>query len=127
MTSWIIPCNLKNYNVTAAFKKLRKINWKQSATSIEKDDIVYIYVGKPVSAIKYKCVVNKVNIKQREIDDSEFVVDGTPYISYGNYMELELQKEIPDDLYDLRTLESHGLLGNIQGPRRAIGELALFL
>ncbi|WP_295916971.1 UvrD-helicase domain-containing protein [Anaerovibrio lipolyticus] len=127
MTSWIIPCNLKNYNVTAAFKKLRIINWKQSAKSIEKDDIVYIYVGKPVSAIKYKCVVNKVNIKQREIDDSEFVVDGTPYISYGNYMEIELVEEIPDDVYDLKSLTAHGLLGTIQGPRRASGELELFI
>ena len=63
MTSWIIPCNLKNYDVIGAFKRFRKLNWKQSAKSIEVGDTVFIYIGKPVSGIKYKCKVNKVNLK----------------------------------------------------------------
>lgn len=53
MTEWIIPCNLKYYDVKGAFSKFKAIDWKQSAKNICVGDIVYIYVGKPISAIKY--------------------------------------------------------------------------
>lgn len=42
MTEWIIPCNIKYYDVTGAFKKLKKLDWKQSNKNIETEDIVYI-------------------------------------------------------------------------------------
>ena len=93
MTTWIIPCNIANYDVIGAFSKLKKINWKQSVKSIDIGHTVYVYVGKPVSAIKYKCKVNKVNLPKREIDDDMFIVDGKPFVSYGNYMEIELLEE----------------------------------
>lgn len=118
MTSWIIPCNLKNYDVIGAFKRFRKLNWKQSAKSIEVGDTVFIYIGKPVSGIKYKCKVNKVNLKNREIIDDVFVINGEPYMEYGNYMELELLEVIDSQKYSLDYLNSHGVNGTIQGPRR---------
>ena len=127
MTSWVIPCNLTNYDVIGAFSKLKKINWKQSVKSIDIGHTVYVYVGKPVSAIKYKCKVNKVNLPKREIDDDMFIVDGKPFVSYGNYMEIELLEEYPEDCFSIDILRSNGLKGNIQGPRRADEELASFL
>jgi len=41
-------------NVIGAFKHLERIDWKQSATSIEPEDVVYIYVGRPIKAILFK-------------------------------------------------------------------------
>ncbi len=121
MEQWIIPCNVKYYDVVGAFKNLKRLDWKQSAKSIEVGDEVFIYVGKPISAIKYRCKVNKVNLDSAEIDDSNFVLDGEPYESYGNYMELELLEEFIDTKYSLDVLRDKGLKGNIQGPRRANG------
>lgn len=118
MTEWIIPCNLKYYNVEGAFKKLKKIDWKQSAKNIFVGDIVYIYVGKPVSAIKYKCRVNKTDLTSIEIDDSEFIIHGENYENYGRHMELELVREYADTELTLEKLVENGLKGNIQGPRR---------
>ena len=118
MTEWIIPCNLKYYNVEVAFKKLKTIDWKQSAKNIFVGDIVYIYVGKPVSSIKYKCRVNKTNLASIEIDDSEFVIHGENYENYGRHMELELVHEYADTELTLEKLVENGLKGNIQGPRR---------
>ena len=40
---WIIPCNLKYYDVVGAFGKFDRLNWKQS-TNIEVGDIVYVYI-----------------------------------------------------------------------------------
>ncbi|MDE6678531.1 MAG: hypothetical protein K2K02_05775, partial [Ruminococcus sp.] len=90
MQEWIVPCNPKYYNVKGAFEKMKNLDWKQSNKNIHKDDIVYIYVGKPVQAIVYKCKVNKVNLSNIEIDDSEFVIDGTNYETYKRHMELEI-------------------------------------
>lgn len=118
MTEWIIPCNLKYYDVKGAFSKFKAIDWKQSAKNICVGDIVYIYVGKPISAIKYKCRVNKTDLSKVEIDDSEFVINGENYENYGNHMELELIREYADTELTRDMLVENGLKGNIQGPRR---------
>lgn len=118
MTEWIIPCNLKYYDVKGAFSKFKAIDWKQSAKNICVGDIVYIYVGKPISAIKYKCRVNKTNLSKVEIDDSEFVINGENYENYDNHMELELIREYADTELTRDMLVENGLKGNIQGPRR---------
>lgn len=118
MTEWIIPCNLKYYDVKGAFSKFKAIDWKQSAKNICVGDIVYIYVGKPISAIKYKCRVNKTNLSKVEIDDSEFVINGENYENYGNHMELELIREYADMELTRDMLVENGLKGNIQGPRK---------
>lgn len=86
---WIIPGNLKYFDIIGAFNKLQNINWKQSS-NVNAGDIVYIYVGKPISAIKFKCIALKVNLDKVSIDDSEFVIHGEAYENYGRYMELQL-------------------------------------
>lgn len=118
MTEWIIPCNLKYYDVKGAFSKFKAIDWKKSAKNICVGDIVYIYVGKPISAIKYKCRVNKTNLSKVEIDDSEFVINGENYENYGNHMELELIREYAGTELTRDMLVENWLKGNIQGPRR---------
>lgn len=51
---WIVPGNPKYYDVDAAFAKSDEILWKQSS-DIRVGDIVYLYVGAPVSAVRYRC------------------------------------------------------------------------
>ena len=126
MANWIIPCNLKYYDVLGAFGKLSRIDWKQSAKNIAVNDMVYIYVGRPIMAIKFKCRVNKINLTSIEIDDSEFVIIGDNYVNYGNHMELELITSYDNEL-TLDKLVVHGLRGNIQGPRRVVEELQEFI
>ena len=48
MEQWIIPCNIKYYDVEGAFEKLKCLDWKQSNKSIHVGDEVYIYIGKPL-------------------------------------------------------------------------------
>ncbi|EEQ58937.1 hypothetical protein CBFG_02647 [Clostridiales bacterium 1_7_47FAA] len=126
MVQWIIPCNISLYDVIGAFKKLRCIEWKQSNHSISVEDEVFIYVGKPVSSILYKCKVNRANFSNTEIDDSEFVLDGETYQNYGNYMELELIEEYEPSRFHVDVLTANGMRGRIQGPRR-VNELETFL
>ena len=118
MLQWIIPCNIHSYDIVGAFRKLKCIDWKQSNHSIAVGDEVFIYVGRPVSAIMYRCKVNRVNVPHITIDDSEYVLNGTTYESYGNYMELELIEEFERTRFSIEILQANGLKGNIQGPRR---------
>lgn len=117
-TEWIIPCNLRYYDVFGAFANLKTLDWKQSNRNIGVGDIVYIYVGKPVCAIKYRCKVNKVNLPFCEIDDNAYVKIGDVYERYGNYMELELIEEYENDVLSMDKMRALGLKGNIQSPRK---------
>ncbi|MCD8764427.1 hypothetical protein [Staphylococcus hominis] len=55
MKYWIIPCNVKDYDVIGAFNELSEIDWKQSRNmkSAMTEDIVLIYLSRPYSCVKY--------------------------------------------------------------------------
>lgn len=123
---WIIPCNILYYDVIGAFNELKKIEWKQSV-NIKENDIVYIYLGKPFSQIKYKCIARKVDLERAgRIDDSKFILDGSNYINYGRYMELELLCEYEDQQYPYCNLKNKGLK-SVQGPSRVNDELSNYI
>ena len=126
MSTWIIPCNLSYYNVVGAFNTFAQIDWKQS-TNIQVGDTVYIYVGRPVKAVLFKCIATKTNLPKAEVDDSAFVINDIEYGNYGNYMELKWIEKYPEDKFTLDKLIAEGLRGNIQGPRRIDGRLLMLL
>lgn len=126
MEQWIIPCNISLYDVISAFEKLERIDWKQSNHSISVGDEVFIYVGKPISSILYRCKVIKANFANPKNDDYEFVLNGETFQNYGNYMELQLMQKFDDSQYHFDILVANGLKGRIQGPRR-VKELGILL
>jgi hypothetical protein len=125
MEKWIIPCNPKYYDVDGAFGSLVRINWKQSV-DIQVGDIVYIYVGKPISSIKYETKATKVNLSKETVDDKDYVIDGSNYENYGRYMELQLLRKFGNDLLPYELLKVQGL-NSVQGPRRISYELEKFI
>ena len=126
MTEWIIPCNPNLYKVDEAFAELKTLDWKQTSPKMEVGDIVYIYVSKPVQAIRYKCKVNKVNLPQIEIDDSKFVINGESYEKHPSHMELVMIEEFSDEL-TMDIMASYGVKGRIQSPRRVNEELLKYI
>ena len=114
MIEWIIACNPDEYDVIGAFEALGTIDWKQS-TNIEVDDIVYIYVAKPVSAIRLKCVAKKVNLEEPEIDDIDYVIDDAGYTDYGRYMQLQLLEKYDTPKLSYYQLKLNGLK-TVRGP-----------
>lgn len=125
MTEWIITCNINAYNVEGAFDKLDTIDWKQS-TYVEKGDIVYIYVGAPMSAIRYKCEAMEVELPEATIDDSEFVLDDSSYENYGRYMRLHLLDKYDNPLMGRSKLIENGLK-TVQGPSKVNSQLSAYL
>jgi 5-methylcytosine-specific restriction protein A len=125
MSEWIIICNPNKYRVEEAFDNLKRIDWKQS-TNVEVGDIAYIYEGKPISQIRHKCIVNKVNLSEIEIDDSEYTIDGRGFVNYKRHMELELIHKYKTVIPQYKELKEHGLT-QTQGPSRASDKLTKFL
>lgn len=125
MKKWIITCNPKYYDVVGAFNAFESINWKQSV-NIQVDDVVYIYVGKPISAIIYETKALKVNIPAPSIDDTDFVIDGSNYENYGRYMELKFIRCFDKKLLSFHILKENGLK-SVQGPSKVTNDLENFI
>ena len=129
MKYWIIPCNVKDYDVKGAFEKLGIIDWKQSNNlkSAKIGDVVLIYLSKSYYYIKYVCEIAAVNKPRVTIVDSDFIIKGDNYENYGNYMELKLISEIDDTMLTSPILKLNGIKGNVQGPRLLKGDLLDFV
>lgn len=106
-TEWFISGNSKIFDIIGAFRKLGKVDWKQS-TNVSEGDIVYIYVSDSIQAVRFKCRANKVNIAEPDIDDNEFNVSGEYAGTYGRYMELEMLEEFSWTAFYRKALENYG-------------------
>lgn len=125
-TSWIIPCNVKYFDIVGLFKRQRLVCYKQS-TNVQIGDTVYLYVGLPYSEVKYRCSVLEVNMPTCYIDDDEFVINGKVYLDYGRFMTLLLDQEYTSHELSLGFLHSIGIKGTVQGPMKLVKSLDEFL
>ncbi len=119
----LVSCNPKYYNVVNAFAASSTLYWKQILKDVSVDDEVFIYVARPVSAIKYRCKVLEAGVTNYPASDAAYVIDGSYYETYPLKMQIELLEEYPDDKYTLKKLHSYGLKGTIQGQQRLKIEL----
>lgn len=116
MAEWIISGNPDKYDVVGAFHELGVIDWTQHA-NFAVGDFVYIYVSGNVKALRFKCVVNRVDMKFPDIDDQKFNISGEYDGKTGRYMELELYEEYDSPAYSREELMKHGFRSP-QGPIR---------
>jgi len=126
MNYWIIPCNLKNFDVISAFRKHQEIQWKQSVNASIGDE-AYIYVAWPESRLMFKCIITEVNLPSVKVDDSEFVIDGSPFLNHGRYLTLKLIEKYDSKAFSLEILKNNGLKGNLQSTIKANSRLKIFL
>ena len=100
---WIISSDPNKFDVEKAFEEDNSVEWDRGRyTGINKDDIVYIYISKPVQAMKFKTKVANV---------------------IENIMVLKLVKRLNPEKFSLNRLQEHGLNGNVQGKITITGEL----
>nr|WP_321314562.1 AAA family ATPase [uncultured Ligilactobacillus sp.] len=116
MKVWIIPSNIKVFNVIKAFQDSNEIDWIKSRNmkKMKVDDIVYIYVAHPIKKILYKTKVIDNNALSTDIinNNENYKVEET--------VRLKLIKEYPNDNtnpFRFNLLQEFGLKGSIQGPQ----------
>lgn len=124
-TEWFIAADPKKYNVTDAFRNLRKIDWQQNR-NISEGDIVYIYVSDEIKSVRFKCQASKVDLKKQQIEDQEYNISGKYDGTYGRYMELEMIEELNGPAFSRLEMMKHGFRSP-QGPERVKPETKEYL
>lgn len=109
---WLVPANIKYYDIMHAFVDTDTITWKQS-TSIRVGDTAYMYVAAPIKAIIYRCRVVEINIPYHH---------QSPHLKIKQVMRLRLEKEYDHDRFTLAYLKQHGV-SSVQGPRHVPADL----
>lgn len=126
---WIVPCNIKHFDVVSHFKKNTTVVWK-NISSVSPGDIVYIYLGVPYREIRYKCLVLNSNVPEEVLAQNRYALSNRPlsrlYQVEIKYMELELVAEYPEGALQLHDLKENGL-GQVQVQAKTNSRLQAFI
>lgn len=129
MEKWIVPCNIKRFNIVEHFKKSGFVIWKNSFT-IRTGDTVYIYIGSPLSQIKYRCTVISDQVDEETLQKNEYAIvksKGNNYFSKKvKYIQLRCDYGYPDGCLPLSVLKENGL-GQVQIQARTDRNLQRYL
>jgi 5-methylcytosine-specific restriction protein A len=113
---WIVPCNIKYFDLISHFKQKNYVVWKNSFT-IKQDDIVYIYIGTPIKEIRFCCKVVSDKVSDAVVQANAYAI---PQKSSNNYFSkkekyilLELLYEYPIGTLTYSDLKQNGL-GQVQ-------------
>lgn len=124
-TYWLISSNPSEFDALGAFRKLSEVDWGNAANNhIKIDDVVFIYISKPLQKIAIKTIVTKSDFDETELlgNDGQFN-NSSELRTREKYFRLKFIKFIDNDLLSLDRLQENGLNGNIQGKRKIEGEL----
>ena len=122
MQNWLIPANEKEYCHQYYFDKDGFIDWEQKF-NYEVDDIVYIYSKDPIKRVKWKTVVEKINIP---ISESAYPKDfENSNIEYLVRFKLLSKVNMEELSYD--NLRKNGLKSTIQKPMKLYGNLLNYI
>lgn len=101
---WVIPCNVKIYDVMAHFQKSDTIYWRKSG-GIRKGETVYVYIGAPRMAIMYRCVVEDDKVTPETMKMNSYAL-GEDTAIQRKYMKLKKEYDFiePIPLKKMRAL-----------------------
>ena len=103
---WIVPSNPRYYDSVHMFDDTDTADWKQGR-GIKAGDTVFLYVGVPVSAILYQCVVTETDIPFDYTNGD---------LSISSLMKIRLQKRYDPSMFPLSALRTYGV-STVRGPR----------
>ena len=114
--NWIVPCNVKYFNIIDHFKINSIVVWKNSFT-IREGDTAYIYLSAPYSEIRYKCRVISTSVDEETLAANSYAIQEKTSNNYFSkkikYMKMQLEFEYPSGLLTRQKLIEQGL-GQVQ-------------
>ena len=126
---WIIPCNLKHFDVVSHFESHTTVVWRNSF-SIRNGDVAYIYLSAPFSEIRYRCNVIAEEVDDEMLQENTYAIptktSNNFYSKRVKYIVLELDQTFPEGTFKLGELKNHGL-GQVQIQARADRKLREFM
>lgn len=129
LNCWIVPCNVKYFDVVTHFKKNSTVVWK-NISRVQPGDTVYIYLGAPHKELRYKCVVLNDNVGNDVLLNNNYAMPRRPisnlYQVEIKYMELELVDEYPPGTFLLQDMRNNGL-GQVQVQAKTSNQLQEYI
>jgi hypothetical protein len=126
---WIVPCNISFFNLIEHFKTNNTVVWR-NAFSMHKDDYAYIYLTKPYTEIRYKCIVINDSVDEMLLAENSYAIPSKKSYNYyskkDKYIQLKLICEYKEGTFPLHLLKEHGL-GQVQMQSRTGRTLQHFL
>ena len=108
---WIVPSNENIFRVSDWLATHQFVYWRQTV-NYRKQDTVYLYSTVPTSAIKFKCIVDEIDVQNEEaFEEKEYWNGGQPEPYKYGYARFRLVKAIAGNELNLNTLIQHGLNG----------------
>ena len=104
--AWLIPANPAYYDVDAGFEAEDILFWKQSS-SVHVGDEIYMYVGQPVAAIRYKCEAVEVDIPSHLASE---------HVKLETLMRIRLLAKLDREVFTWEALSLYGIRA-VRGPR----------
>lgn len=127
--SWIIPCNIKQFDVIEHFEHNIYAVWKNSF-SIRKNDIVYIYIGAPYSEILFKCHVINDAVDDITLIENQYAIPQKEshnfYSKKTKYIQIQMDNKYPRGTFSLDKLRENGL-GQVQIQARTDKKLQYYI
>lgn len=123
MEHWIFITSPLSFKMDKCLSEFGFVDFRQR-NKLAVNDIVYIYVSSPVQEIKYKMIVERINIPYEDtVDDSPFDVHIKPLEPLQYYSRLRLLQQTDAPELHLSYLRKHGLASNLQSNIKVSGEL----
>ena len=89
---WIIPCNIKFFNLIEHFDHHSEVVWK-AYKSMSVGDLAYIYIGVPFKKIMYKCEVIDKDIAFEIVKENQYAIRNKRVSYNSSYIKLKLIKK----------------------------------
>ncbi len=126
MRTLILTCTPDRFDVASYFNGNDVITWRQTK-SCQPGDQAYVYVGRPLSCIKYLCEVIETDIAAESVDSDYYRSQTATKRSKNKpYMKLKLLCELSGRGLSLSELLEHGLK-TVQCTTEASDELKIYL
>lgn len=107
---WIFTADKRaqHYDLDAALRQLPGINWGMNNYLVEPGDIIYLYEAHPESYIRYKCIVEEIEVWDHKYDESPYGGWYKDDLTDGRDMRISLDYEFKEPI-TLKMLAEHGL------------------
>lgn len=122
---YIFPCNPNLFDIHKHFSQYKTIIWRK-LSDMKCGDYVFIYIGKTLMEIKYKCKVVSLNIDQNTLNNNKYAIPKGELADKCEYLELLLEKVYEDGTFPLKELKENGM-GQFIVPMHAKEKLEIYL
>ncbi|WP_314793695.1 hypothetical protein [Eggerthia catenaformis] len=114
---YIFPCNPEHFDIEKYFLNNAQIVWRKPS-DIEVGDIAYIYIGKTIREVKYRCKVVSTEVSGDVLEANAYAIPKGKLAAKCSYVILELERTYENGTVTLPMLKENGM-GQFMVPMRA--------